>query len=358
MQTRSAISILTARQVVVIACLSGVLSMTSPVHAEGVEPANPESVTDLNAAAVAPAKLIERMAVALHTLNYEGIFVHAQGTNLNTLHIVHASNADGEFERLIALDGEAREVIRNNSLVTCIWPGTQSVVVSQIKPRDVLPRVDASLATNLRYEFSYEKPDRVAGKATHVVNVIPRDKYRYGYRFWIDKDNAMLLRSKLLDGPNNPVEQVIFTQIEYPDTVDTGRFDVLKRGRGKEVVSWLEPKNKAAASNLEARHSEQADRVGFSSLPEGYGKVSETYSPAHAREASMSHVMLSDGMASVSVYIEYLPATDHVEATLGLSRMGAMNAFGVSTESALITAVGEVPEATVKAIAAAVTLAQ
>lgn len=306
-------------------------------------------------AALTPAQLIESMSLSLRTLNYEGTFVHAQGANLTTMHILHASNREGEFERLKSLDGEAREVIRNNSLVTCIWPGSESVIVSKSKPRDLLPRIDASLANSERYEFSMGSSDRVAGRATHVINVMPRDQYRYGYRFWVDADNSMLLRSMLLEGRHNVVEQMIFTHITYPDSIDIARFDVFGAGERSDTVSWLEPKKAQAASVLEAQRTEQADKVGFSNLPDGYRKISETYATSMPmKHGPVSHVMLSDGMASVSVYVEYVGYQATSKTSEGLSRMGAMNAFGLRSDTTLITAVGEVPEATVRAIAAAV----
>lgn len=331
--------------VMACACAAGAVSLSTSAVAQ-----------DSEAAGQTPAALIESMSLALRTLNYEGVFVHAQGTNLTSMHILHASNSDGEFERLTALDGEAREVIRNNSLVTCIWPGSQSVVVSQSKPRDLIPRIDSGLASSERYDFSHGKSDRVAGRATRVVNVVPRDEYRYGYRFWIDIDTNMLLRSMLLEGPENAVEQVIFTQIDYPDSIEVSRFDVLGSAERSDIVSWLEPKKNQASSTVETRKSEQADQISFSALPDGYRKVSETFSTSPIKMGPFSHVMLSDGMASVSVYVEYVEAARHTPTMLGLSRMGAMNAFGVSIDTALVTAVGEVPEATVRAIAAAVVL--
>jgi len=54
------------------------------------------------------AALIESMSVALKTLNYEGTFVHLQGTSIRSMHILHSSNAKGELERMTSLDGEAR----------------------------------------------------------------------------------------------------------------------------------------------------------------------------------------------------------------------------------------------------------
>ena len=73
-------------------------------------------------------------------------------------------------------------------------------------------------------------------------------------------------------------------------------------------------------------------------------------------DGPISHVMVSDGMASVSVYVEHVKAPEQDKSALGLSRMGAMNAYGLSLDNAFITVVGEVPASTVMAIAEAVQL--
>lgn len=301
------------------------------------------------------ASLVTDMTMALKTLNYEGTFVHLQGGHITSMHILHSSDKHGELERLSSLDGEAREVIRNNALVTCIWPGTQSVVVSKSKPRDLLPKLDATLTSSMRYEFMMGKPDRVAGIPTYVVHVKPTDKHRYGYKFWIDKTTKMLLRSMLMDGPNNVVEQVMFTQISYPDGIPAERFDVFPTER---QLSWLEPTRAKATSGLPKALADQEDRVEFGKLPMGYKEVSETFTPMLDEENPLSHVMLTDGMASVSVYVEYLSKDEHKESSKGLSNMGAMNAFGMSMGQVFITAVGEVPGETVQAIAKAVKIRQ
>jgi len=68
--------------------------------------------------------------------------------------------------------------------------------------------------------------------------------------------------------------------------------------------------------------------------------------------------MVSDGMASVSVYVEYVDQANQKEMVLGRSSMGGMNAFTLSLPNALITAVGEVPPSTVESIANAVQFVQ
>ena len=338
---------------VLVLCASG-LGLSAPSAFSNTQ--KPTTISG-EAADVTPAELIDSMSLAVHNLNYQGTFVHAQGTSLTSMQIIHSSDGEDEYERLISLDGEAREVIRNNSLVTCIWPGTESVVVTKAKPRDLLPKIDSSLTSDMRYSFSFGAPDRVVGRDTHVVNVIPSDGFRYGYRFWIDVETNMLLRSMLLDDSVDPVEQVIFTQIEYLDSVDNSLFDIVGSDRHAGSLSWLEPQTADANDKAARQQSEQADRVSFSSLPNGYSKVSETYSPTPINKGPVSHVMLSDGMASVSVYVEYVGHEDQQNVSLGWSRMGAMNAYTIGTDKALITVVGEVPKDTVEAIAAAVMLA-
>jgi len=305
------------------------------------------SASALAETSVDPTALIRAMSKALSTLNYEGVFVHSQQGILESMHILHANSNGNEHERMLSLNGEAREIIRNNSLVTCIWPNSQSVIVSKSKKREILPQVEDLLASSALYDLSLEVPDRVAGINTHVVSIKPRDSYRYGYTFWIDKKTNMLLRSRLLNTDDNPIEEIMFTEISYPDTVLLSRFDT-DAGDSKNV-SWVDPKPRSLSG-------EQSNRVSFVSLPEGYSKVSESFRPLPSNDTPVSHVMLTDGMVSVSVYVEYLSVNEQDVASRGLSSMGALNAYGRSMPNAFVTVVGEVPGETVMAIADAVTI--
>jgi len=179
---------------------------------------------------------------------------------------------------------------------------------------------------------------------------MPRDNFRYGYRFWVDKNTNMLLRSMLLDEKDMAVEQVMFTNISYPEHIPALRFQTPKRALDAKLIEQPKP-TKQIIKDTE-------DRVTFSSLPAGYSEVSETYKPMPINDGPVSHVMLSDGMASISVYVEYVKESDRKDIALGMSTMGAMNAFTHSTPDALITVVGEVPSATVEAVALAVRLAE
>ena len=66
----------------------------------------------------------------------------------------------------------------------------------------------------------------------------------------------------------------------------------------------------------------------------------------------VEHLMYSDGLATVSVFIEKLDKS--VNVVTGPSSMGGVNTFSTMTDSYLITAVGEVPRDTVKLFAKSV----
>ena len=307
-----------------------------------------------------PARLIEKMSAALKTLNYEGTFIHLQGGSVESLYILHSSDDRGELERMVSLNGEAREVIRNHDRVTCIWPANSTVMLSHRIPRNALPDVDAALADNSRYKLQLGRPDRVAGIATQVVHVLPRDELRYGYRFWIDESTSMLLRFMVLDSQDRTLEEVMFTAIEYPEDVNPARFEV-DVNEGQAI--WVQPETSTVAPDVAVVGERKlpldpAMRVSFADLPAGYAEVSQTYRsmPINDDDRPISHAMLSDGLASVSVYVEHVKHSGQDKSTLGLSSMGGMNAYGLSLPDALITVVGEVPVQTVERIARAVKL--
>lgn len=289
-----------------------------------------------------PVELLTRMAEALKNTTYRGTFVHMANGHVETMRLLHSNEGGTTRERMTSLNGEAREVFRNNSLVTCIWPGSRSVIVSKSKPRDLIPQIGAELTSSDAYIFKTEADDRVAGMPTYVVSVMPKDQYRYGYRFWIDKSNHVMLRSMLLDERQNSLEQVMFTDISYPETIDLAELEADAESRGG--YSWVE--------NTESKTSSGVDRISFNALPSGYQELTEKYEPMPMSDSAVSHVVVSDGVASVSVYVEYTAAKSGAES--GVSSMGAINAYGRTLEDAFVTVVGEVPVATVRAIGDAV----
>lgn len=290
--------------------------------------------------------LLEKMTNAMQTLNYRGTFVYQNGGSLKAMQIAHRFDKDGERERLIALTGEAREIIRTPSDVTCIWPGSKSVVVSSSRPRTGFPDLGATNLDRLEknYQFRSLGEERVAGNMARQVIIESSDDKRYGYRLWLDNDSGLLLRSELVDEEGKAIEQVMFTDMQVVDAIDDTVFDVITRSQGFNH------------QRMDGGSTQKFDtRWAFEQLPKGFSVASDAYKMMKGDSMKVRHLVLSDGLASVSVYVEKMHASS-ADVFSGARRMGGANAYGMALAGYHFTVVGVVPAQTVKAIAEGITM--
>lgn len=285
---------------------------------------------------------LSRMSEALHSLNYHGTLVYIHDGQVESMQLIHKLDKDGEFERLVHLSGEPREVIRNDDVVTCYLPDSQSVVVGQ---RRFNNHLIAKLTSNLErfapnYSFSVNDVSRVAGKNARMIAIEPKDPYRYGYRVWVDEKTHLLLKTELLDTEGKVLEQIMFANIEIVDKIPDAMLQPAVSG---ESFTWH-------GQEKEAGGAQQAD-LGWKveTLPSGFIVSGQYKQIMPNSKQPADHMVISDGLASVSVYIE--PFGVDSQAFVGPSRMGAINVFGSVFQDYQITVVGEVPQPTVEMIA-------
>ena len=242
---------------------------------------------------------LERMSMASQSLNYSGIFVYQRQGSLEAMQIVHARDESGERERLLSLTGPKREVLRDNQVVTCILGDRQAVVVNKSRPRTPFP---VSFPTELmdlerHYRFNILNEDRVAGLTCRVVAVEPRDEYRYGRRFCVHDDSHLLLRSELTAASGDAIEQVMFTSVEFPQAI--AGENLLPDMDGADFTWHREPKEQP-----ESDDSAADSRWKVTQLPDGFMLTDHGWHQLSADDAGVEHWVYSDGLASVSVYIE------------------------------------------------------
>lgn len=290
------------------------------------------------------------MSRALQTLNYDGTFVYLHDGKLEAMRIIHQQGSTGERERLVSLTGSAREVLRDDESVTCIMSDSKSVMVGPSRTRQLLPMVPQDLDSLLRYyRFEMLGEERMAGFQARTVAITPRDKYRYGYRFWIDQDSKLLLKSDLTAADGTPIEQVMFTRLDIGSTISDAALQPSLTGKG---YTWYHQPVEEAAALPETRDMHWS--VGR--LPAGFSMTHYQRKPMRPEGQDAEHMVFSDGLATVSVYVESLSSDS--EKFTGLSGMGAMNAFGTIIDGHQITVVGEVPALTVEMMARSVASGQ
>jgi len=295
----------------------------------------------------ASIELLERMSQAAKQLNYEGVFAYQSGKTFQSVRIYHRNDGGTESERLISLNGAAREVIRSNDSVTCINPDGKRINVSQ---RPLGRGFPSDLPRRLRsatpfYELTLGEDDRIAGKLTQRLEIKPVDNYRYGYQLWMDKETDLLLKSELIDENKEVLETFEFTDIQTG--IDIPDASLKAQMSGNEMVWHRTEPGEMTTQDLVAFSNWQANW-----LPDGFTLVAHQNRLRANNGAHIEQRVYSDGLSSVSVFIEKMRAQhNHFH---GGSHMGAVNAFGSVIHAHFVTVVGEVPAVTVEKIGSAI----
>jgi sigma-E factor negative regulatory protein RseB len=197
---------------------------------------------------------------------------------------------------------------------------------------------------------------RILGREARVIAVSPKDQYRFGYRLWLDDKTAMPLKTQLCDSHGTVIEQIFFARLDMPESIPDGDLVPAVRTDG---MRWVRqgPSRDSASPALAAYRASQ--------LPPGFHLTVAGAQTLGGASVPASHLVYSDGLATVSVFIEAqqvdarapgAPAEANLSAPSeppmqGLARVGSGFAFSTVVQGHQVTAVGEVPAQTVEYIA-------
>jgi sigma-E factor negative regulatory protein RseB len=293
-----------------------------------------------------PAQWLERMNEALTTRNYDGIFSHWHGGQVETLRIIHRVQDGTVSERLASLDGSGREYIRTGGSLSCYLPDKRTVLVEQRPPGESLvgfPAVDDDTASF--YDIREVNRTRLNRRDTHVIAITPRDEYRYGYRLWIDDATAMPLKTQLCDPRGHVIEQIVFANLSLFARIPDSAFRPEVSTAGFRWLRSDAPPPPPAVSAL----AWTAMR-----LPPGFKMTGRSAQTFPGTTGPVDHLVFTDGVASVSVFVEPQSAHPDQPARPEEAAFGSSSAFSTVVNGHKITAVGEVPPDTVRFIASQV----
>jgi sigma-E factor negative regulatory protein RseB len=303
-----------------------------------------------------PREWLEKMNRALATRNYDGTFFHLSEGRVETMRIVHRYKAGRVTERLLSLDGSGREFVRNNDELTCYLPDQRTVLVEPRQDRGPflgsLPQFGADV--NQFYRIELLPASHVLGRAARVIAVNPKDQFRFGYRLWLDENTAMPLKTQLCDSSGQVIEQILFARLDMPENIPDSDLTPAVRTDG---MRWVRqgPTRSTASPALSAYRASQ--------LPPGFHLTVAGAQTLGGATVPAAHLVYSDGVATVSVFVEAQPdrksAAEEPNAQpeppmQGLARVGSGFAFSTVVQGHQVTAVGEVPAQTVEFIAQSV----
>ena len=290
-------------------------------------------------------QLLMKMNQALEKSNYEGTFVFMHNGSVETMSIVHGYTSKGVKEKLVSLTGDAREVIRDQDILTCIWPRDKIVVIETARGQHGIP---SSLPENLteltsNYQLTNIGKARVAGYDCTIVRFQPLDDFRYGHELCVNSRYGMLLKSKTFDTNGKAIENMMFTSFRLRESVPDKLFEPSVE---LNDYTWR-------TASVELNGELQPDRAWkIKNLPPGFSLRSVSRRLMSASNKPVQHMVLTDGLASVSVFISKIEKPK--QTYQGAHTKGVINAYARDLNEHQITVVGEVPEGTVKMIGSSI----
>lgn len=290
---------------------------------------------------------LKKMAAASRQQNYSGTIVYQHRNQVETSRVVHFVNgAGGEFEKLETLDGPAREVVRSNDQVICYLPNAKTVLIEERNRSArnfpaLLPESLHGISEN--YQIRKEGVDRVAGYDCQWIALAPRDNLRYGRRFCAELGSSLPLRAHTLNEKGEPIESFAFTELTLGGSFTRERVKS-KYADKSRIQNW-----RIDRSAMSVAPPTPADTgwVLSAAVP-GFKKLMEAKRSLGGRTGAISQIVLSDGLAAVSIFIEPMPRS---QATQSLSHQGAVNIFKRPYGNHVVTVLGEAPPATIMQIA-------
>lgn len=287
---------------------------------------------------------LQKASQAARELSYKGVFVYQSGNASKSVQLTHMNYGQGEYARMVVLDGSPREVLTQGNDVSIYSPKNEKVMIEKKRGQNMFPALLPTSMESIKHFYQAQSGvvERVGGRDAIVVTLVPKDQLRYGFKFWADKEYGLLLKAATLNEHGLPLEQISFSQLTWMED---------------QNMDWFRPKvdpNKAYVMDVDGpAKAESADMDwGVAELPKGYRKVDQVKQVVQGKSVPVTQMIFSDGLSSISLFIE--PLAKGVHPKVGHAMIGATNFYALVNEGHQVMVVGEVPEAAVTQFANAI----
>jgi negative regulator of sigma E activity len=141
----------------------------------------------------------------------------------------------------------------------------------------------------------------VAGYDCQVVVLEAKDRLRYGHQFCAEARSGLPLRARTFSEKKRQLESFAFTEVKIG-----GRFsrDQVRSSYAAKSKEWKVDHSALVLKDVPADTGWTLTRQ-----PAGFKKLTEMKRSIAGRGNVVSHIVYSDGLAAISVFIEPLPKT-------------------------------------------------
>jgi sigma-E factor negative regulatory protein RseB len=293
------------------------------------------------------AQWLMRAQQAAAMRSYQGTLVFTAGGAVSSSKVSHFVDGRHRYERIEALDGQARQQMRHDDVVLTLWPQTRLAVFEPPDAVTDFPALPASAQQRAleSYDARMVGRERIAGVETDVVMLKPRDALRFAQRLWAERESGLLVRADVLGARGEVLESSAFSDLVLggkanPDSV----IGPMKRLDGYRVVR---PGSRTV--QLDAEGWTVARPVpGFQLLSCARRSLESTSGKAEDRPVVQA--VFTDGLTHVSVFVEPFDAQRHKPMRTSL---GATQSQMSRQGDWWFTVVGDVPMSTIQLFEAA-----
>lgn len=315
---------------VMLVCMGWFATIGQAAQASGDQPSGHEQAM----------QWIERAQQAAKTLSYRGTFAHQRDGQMRAFRVTHRFSDGQAHERLEVLNSSPREYLRVNDRVQCVIPDRQ-LVISERQTHDRFPALlldtDRDLAQYYRVGIG-ERPARVAARACQPVSIVPKDAHRVRYELCIDQKTGLLLEAQTRDHNGTIVEHIAFHDVEVGGAITDAQLR-----SAWPIANWPVVQRKSE------RFDWQASGWYFRPPP-GYQTL-DGFQRQFADGRLVKQVILTDGLATISIFIEPYRSDLSHHQMVGAKRSGAVNLFGKQYGAHWVMVAGEAPPDTVRELA-------
>jgi len=280
--------------------------------------------------------LLNKMSQDAAHINYRGSFTYQNQTSieLQSFRVEHWLENGVEHDRFLFLNGPERVIVRDGQPVDCKAMGDELLQGSISQIGKALVKMDDL------YQFEIRGQERIAGRLTRVLQVIPKDPYRYGYFLSIDEDTGLVLKSWLIDENARPLERYQFISLDLnPDIAQLKAQSLPHQHKAVADVTPCNPTEFTKPSNWQ-----------IAWVPQGFA-----FAGQRKLNNGQTMLMYTDGLTTFSIFIE--PTTSFVPE--GVGKRGAtlayMSRLVVKDTVFRVSVVGEIPVAAAAKIAQNIT---
>jgi sigma-E factor negative regulatory protein RseB len=298
---------------------------------------------------VRPIDILAIAGESARKQNFQGVVIYRDDRSLDALRVVHRFKDGHESERVTSLNGEPRDLLREDDHVYCILPKDRRMQVSRPAIKGFLSQLTPERLAELTpwYDFRAVGTARVAGRNCVGAAVMPRDGFRYGYELWADQETGVPLKFSLLGSDGHVIEQVMFTEVAFPGSIPDDSFKLqVNTAESRVEQRQLPPPTPLAA--LAGDAPQQAPLWSFEHLPPGFRVVMQKEENLPDGSGRMMHTLLTDGLTTISVFSDEVHGAD--KELHGLVQRGSFQAYGRVVGSFHVTIVGDAPASTVRLI--------